>query len=163
MSVGPVFLPRQPAVQTSEHTMLFPADTDFGLTNATQDAVKDVFGAVLRKKAALMKREMRIMQAQGGERRLMRFSDGNGGEVRMMVHPFSYHYWGNRLGYQCWEDDQFKREYWRDNEECRIKNIADNPTVIVQGQGGLAASAQKRFFKVYAPASTNQPNLNQNN
>lgn len=39
----------------------------------------------------------------------------------MMIPPTSYHYWGQRLGYDCWEDDQFVREYWRDNEVCRVK------------------------------------------
>lgn len=128
---------------------LFPKDSDFGLTNAQSDAVKDVFTAIARKKVALMKAEMRESAAAQGERRCLRFSDGNGGEVRMMVHPLSYHYWGNRLGYQCWEDAQFCHEYLRDNEEARVKSVADAPTVIVQGSGGLAASGKKRFSKTY--------------
>jgi hypothetical protein len=128
---------------------LFPSDSDFGLTNAQDTAVKEVFDAVLRKKAAVMRSEMRESAATQGERRCLRFSDGNGGEVRMMVHPMSYHYWGNRLGYQCWEDAQFCREYLRDNEEARVRNVADNPTVIVQGLGGLASTGKKRFSKTY--------------
>ncbi len=125
-------------------------DHDFGLTTVQKEAVKDVLQAVARKKAAQMRLEMRQMAAQNGERRMVHFSDGNGGEVRLQIHPVSYHYWGQRLGYQCWQDPQFLHEYWRDNPECRIRNHADAPTVVVRGAGGLAASGRKRFFKIYA-------------
>lgn len=43
------------------------------------------------------------------------------GRVRMQVDGGSFHYWGQRLGYECWADDQFKREFERDNPEVRIK------------------------------------------
>lgn len=127
----------------------FPADGDFGLTRAQTDAVKDVLGAVARKKQALMLGEMRAAQKAQGERRCLRFADGNGAHVEMMVHPLSYHYWGQRLGYQCWQDAEWCREYLRDNPEARVKSRFENPTVIVQGSGGLAASGRKRFSKTY--------------
>lgn len=58
---------------------------------------------------------------QNGERRFIR--DGsNGGEVQFQIQPQFYHYWGQRLGYDCWEDPQFVREMIRDNPEIRIKN-----------------------------------------
>ena len=138
--------------------MIFPADNDFGLTGAQQEAVKEVLGAVMRKKQAIMRREMRQMAAEGGDRKILRFSDGNGGEVRIQVHPVSYHYWGNRLGYQCWQDAEFIREYLRDNPEARVRNHAEHPTVIVQGAGGLAASGRKRFSKVYPTTQTTNSN-----
>lgn len=141
---------------------LFPKDSDFGLTTAQADAVKDVLGAVARKKVALMKRQMRQMAAEGGARKILRFPDGNGGEVRMQIHPLSYHYWGNRLGYQCWEDPGFVREYLRDNPEARVKSVAETPTVIVQGAGGLASAGKKRFHKIYPHHGTN-PTAHQNN
>lgn len=46
-----------------------------------------------------------------------------------MIPPTSYHYWGQRLGYECWEDEQFVREYWRDNEACRVKSRPANAMV----------------------------------
>lgn len=122
---------------------------DFGLTHAQAGAVKLVFQKAQRKRVALMRQEMRQMAREGSERRVLKFKDGNGGEVRLMIHPVSYHYWGQRLGYQCWEDNQFKAEYCRDNPEARVKNVAENLTVIVAGQGGLAASGAKRFHKTY--------------
>lgn len=47
----------------------------------------------------------------------------------MMIPPTSYHYWGQRLGYECWEDKQFVREFLRDNEVCRVKTRPVNTMV----------------------------------
>ncbi len=122
---------------------------NYGLNNAQATAVHQVFEALARKKAALMADEMRDMARTGGERHLLRFADGNGGEVKMQVHPMSYHYWGQRLGYQCWRDGQFVAEYLRDNPEARVKNISQVTTLIVPGHGGLAATGKTRFHKTY--------------
>jgi hypothetical protein len=53
-----------------------------------------------------------------GDRRFF----GDKGEVKFQIHPKFYHYWGQRLGYECWEDDEFVREFLRDNEICRVKS-----------------------------------------
>lgn len=133
--------------------MIFPGDSDFGLTTAQQDSVKDVLAVLARKKINRMHEEMATMAREGGNRMIIQCSDGNGGEVAMQIHPFSYHYWGNRLGYQCWEDNQFKREYLRDVPEARVRSHAVNPTLIVQGRGGLASAGAKRFSKTYSTTS----------
>ena len=44
------------------------------------------------------------------------------GRPVMEIDGSAYHYWGNRLGYQCWSDKQFRREFARDNPETRIKS-----------------------------------------
>lgn len=36
----------------------------------------------------------------------------------------SYHFWGKKLGYECWEDAGFVHEFLRDNPQCRIQNEA---------------------------------------
>jgi hypothetical protein len=41
----------------------------------------------------------------------------------------SYHYWGKRLGYDCWKDDEFVREFFRDNPECAVKNYVKNASI----------------------------------
>ena len=46
------------------------------------------------------------------------------GEVKFQVHNKFYHYWGQRLGYECWEDEQFVREFLRDNEVCRVNSMS---------------------------------------
>jgi hypothetical protein len=148
------------AVQTLEparaggNNQMFPKDTDFGLTNAQQDSVKEVLGAIARKKINRMQVEMAAMAKQGGERLMLQCADGNGGYVAMQVHPFSYHYWGQREGYQCWEDDDFKRKYLRDVPEARVKSRTANPTVLVPGRGGLASLGAKRFSKRYGNTTT---------
>lgn len=44
------------------------------------------------------------------------------GEVDMQVDPYFFHYWGQRLGYDCWNDKQFCDEFKRDNPEVRVKS-----------------------------------------
>jgi hypothetical protein len=41
----------------------------------------------------------------------------------------SYHYWGQRLGYDCWKDDEFVKEFFQDNPECAVSNYAKKATV----------------------------------
>jgi hypothetical protein len=53
------------------------------------------------------------------------------GEVKMRVHPLFWHYWGQRLGYECWDDNGFVREFLRDNESARVKNVRPRLTVQV--------------------------------
>lgn len=63
--------------------------------------------------------------ARNGERRLLGF-----GEVKMQVHPAFYWYWANRLGRDCWRDEQFVKEFLRDNPQCRIRSRADTTTIV---------------------------------
>tara|TARA_R100001463_G_scaffold47620_1_gene96628 strand:+ start:28585 stop:29004 length:420 start_codon:yes stop_codon:yes gene_type:complete len=44
------------------------------------------------------------------------------GQHKARIEPTSYHYWGKRLGYDCWSDRKFIKEYLRDNPESRIKS-----------------------------------------
>lgn len=50
----------------------------------------------------------------------------------------AYHYWGQRLGYECWEDKQFIKEFLRDNPEVAVTNYAKKAAVhgaIFTGDG----------------------------
>ena len=97
-----------------------------------------------RQKEAQMHREMAAAARAGGERRVFKIEDV-GGEVQFMVHPVSWHYWGARLGYRCWQDPQFIREYLRDNPAARVKSRNANPTLRVQGaKDGSAFGAKSR-------------------
>jgi hypothetical protein len=44
------------------------------------------------------------------------------GRLRMVITPDAFHYWGRRLGYECWRDHQFLREFERDNPAVRVKS-----------------------------------------
>jgi len=34
----------------------------------------------------------------------------------------AYHFWGQKLGYQCWDDEKFLAEFWRDNPQCKVNS-----------------------------------------
>lgn len=51
-----------------------------------------------------------------------------------------YHYWGQRLGYDCWNDPQFVREYLRDNPDSRVNPKMANASIVNPwGQPALQA------------------------
>lgn len=56
------------------------------------------------------------------------------GRLRMRVSQESFDYWGQRLGYECWNNPQFLREYERDNPECRVRSAAQSTSLRVQGR-----------------------------
>ena len=56
------------------------------------------------------------------------------GQVRMTVSATAYHYWGQRLGYRCWKDKQFLREFERDNPEVRVRSQARKVALRVDGR-----------------------------
>ena len=70
------------------------------------------------------------------------------GRPRMQITGEAFHEWGQKLGYACWSDNQFKNEFERDNPEVRIKSTG---TRIQSGYGGLGgvARAGKGYHKVY--------------
>lgn len=64
------------------------------------------------------------------------------GRLRMRVPADAFHYWGQRLGYECWSDESFLKEYERDNPEVKVKSIGTKLSV------GYTPS-EKRFSKSY--------------
>jgi hypothetical protein len=70
------------------------------------------------------------------------------GEMTASIPEASYHYWGNRLGYDCWADKQFKKEYLRDNPEARVKTHSDKIQVGYTNDGFFNCGAGKKV-KVY--------------
>jgi hypothetical protein len=54
--------------------------------------------------------------------------------VKFAIRPEYYHYWGQRLGYDCWDDEQFVKEFLRDNPECRVENKTGKIQVGYRGQ-----------------------------
>lgn len=68
------------------------------------------------------------------------------GRVRAEINPKSYHYWGQRLGYECWKDKKFLHEFERDNPDVRVKC---GGTKLQVGYGHLSAGARKKFEKSY--------------
>jgi hypothetical protein len=94
--------------------------------------------------AALAKIAQRRAAAQlGQDRKAM-----NGlGRVRMEVATEAYHYWGQRLGYKCWRDEAFLREFERDNEDARVRCAG---TKLQFGYTPAGDSPRVKFHKTYA-------------
>lgn len=68
------------------------------------------------------------------------------GEVTMRVHPLFWHYWAQRLGAECWNDKAFVREFLRDNEAVRVKNVRPNLTVTCNWEG--AKRSTKNYGRI---------------
>ncbi len=87
----------------------------------TVEDIKRELDFRMRKKMARMHAEMALAAKAGGVRRVLKDDGHGGGDVAYMVHPISFHFWGHKKGYECWQDDEFVREYLRDNPAARIK------------------------------------------
>lgn len=80
----------------------------------------------------------RLIAYQTGEHRSI---DGLG-RVRLSIDAASYHYWGQRLGYKCWADPGFIREFERDNEAARVKC---GGTKVMVGWRAATPKFRKRY------------------
>ena len=56
-------------------------------------------------------------------------TDGNYRPVAVLNGP-DFHYWGQRLGYECWDDPEFLREYLRDNPDSRVNAPLAKTTIL---------------------------------
>ena len=88
------------------------------------DLTKEILLAYERKQQEVARLQMEQCQRVGGKR--FHLQDG---EQTLMVHKRSFHYWGQRLGYECWDCPQFRHEYARDVETSRIEGISPNAMV----------------------------------
>lgn len=111
-----------------------------------RNEVMDILQAYERQRIVAACKQIRQAAKAGRERKFI--SDGEGGgEVKMMIHPTSYHYWGQRLGYDCWTDKQFCDEYLRDNDAARVTSRGARAAV-----GFRARQAGKPILQVSAGA-----------
>lgn len=42
------------------------------------------------------------------------------GQMEMRLDPYVFHSWGQKYGYQIWNDKQFRKEMMRDNPETKV-------------------------------------------
>ena len=68
------------------------------------------------------------------------------GRLRMEVDPTSYHFWGQKLGYQCWKDKEFLRRYEQQVPQARVRGGATR----LQVGYGSAPSNSVKYRKVYS-------------
>jgi len=70
------------------------------------------------------------------------------GRPRLNITADAFHYWGRRLGYDCWKDKQFLREFWRDNQNARVKSSGTKIQVGYRGYVASDALKQKYPAKI---------------
>jgi hypothetical protein len=75
-------------------------------------------------KAAIKAKEL----ASFGYRNEVNTIDGLG-SLSARIPLDAYHYWGQRLGYECWDDKQFLKEFKRDNPAVAVNNYAKKTVV----------------------------------
>jgi hypothetical protein len=122
--------------------------TELRWTSKEDRDVRDILHAWEAARRAKAEQEMAAAAAAHGERRFLQAPNGFGGEVGLMVHSESFHYWGQRLGYGCWSDPQFVHEYLRDNPAARVRNHSRQAAVVVP-ELPAPLSAARKFRKSY--------------
>lgn len=89
--------------------------------------------------------EAKVIGAENHARSFRRV-DGLG-EAKASIPPAAYHYWGQREGYEIWQDKKFMKKYLQDNPEVRV-NTHGKAQVGYTGDGFLHAG-MGRQVKVY--------------
>lgn len=67
------------------------------------------------------------------------------GQFKGDVPAQSFHYWGKRLGYQCWKDPKFVNEFFRDNPQYAVRHDKDKPFFVESA----LRTGRKTFRKSY--------------
>lgn len=95
------------------------------------DTIRRELNERLQRKRRRIEAQMARAAKARGTTRLLRSRSGDGGMVDLHVHPDSFHYWGQRLGYECWDDPQFVAEYKRDNPASRPQTRSGRLTMTM--------------------------------
>lgn len=66
------------------------------------------------------------------------------GRMRFNINPTIYHYFGDRYGYECWQDEEFRRDFERDFPAARVKSGGTRIQV------GYAQKGKPKFRKAYS-------------
>lgn len=118
------------------HALSELTDEAFGIPTEYIQGVKEVlrYRKLMELEGAMQ--EQLLAAKHGRERFCLQY-----GEQELMVHPVFYNYWGIRLGYDCWKDAEFVREFKRDNDICRVKSTMRNCTI------GTVSKGMQKYFK----------------
>lgn len=79
---------------------------------------------------------MNVIKAKHEAKQIAKFGHANEanningvGRLVARIPPDSFHYWGQRLGYDCWKDKTFIKEFLRDNQELAVRNYVKKTVV----------------------------------
>lgn len=73
------------------------------------------------------------------------------GQMTLSIQPDAFHFWGQRLGYKCWADKQFRREFARDNPAARVRSRPRKTCLRINGfkeQGGQTVSREAHNLEI---------------
>jgi hypothetical protein len=140
---------QQPIIMDSAEAAEADSERALAALGVTREQVLAELDYRQRMKEEAMLKRLAAAQRAGGERRAIKTPFGEGYQD-MMIDPVSYHYWGRRLGYECWECPQFRREYLRDNAQCRVKTIGS----VGMETAAMALNRRKAPAAKPAPAPT---------
>lgn len=123
----------------------FKPQSELNYSSKEDRDVRDVLVAWEQARRARAQVEMVETARTLGQRRFFQSPEGFGGYIGSNINAESFHYWGQREGYGCWNDKQFNHEYLRDNPYARVKNHARKLTLAVP-----ELPSNKRERKTYA-------------
>lgn len=64
------------------------------------------------------------------------------GRLRARIPASSFHYWGQRLGYDCWKNEEFLKQYLKDNK----LEVAGGKTKLSVGYGKSTTNGSMALF-----------------
>ena len=64
------------------------------------------------------------------------------GRLRARIPASSFHYWGQRLGYDCWKDETFLKNYLKDND----LEVKGGRTKLMVGYGKSTSESSMTIF-----------------
>ena len=99
---------------------------NFGLAGATELFTELHYGT-MAKKVTHHFREVENARAMQGMGEIAGI-----GHCSTVLDPTSFHYWGQRLGYGCWDDEEFLREFRRDNPLSKVQYCSGKTTILNQ-------------------------------
>lgn len=120
------------------------------LNDCSPQAISEAQGAIREAKAIIRRQQLERLHAAEDEQALAAKAgrerwNMKDGYVEASIHPAFFHYWGRRLGYECWDrENDFFKAFLNQNEACRNINQSRNATVTVAW-----APSKKRFHKGY--------------
>lgn len=129
--------------------MKFHRDTKALKLDVFNGADMDVIDAVCKEIIAGWQMKIQLARAAQARKkaemdRLAGYALEGIGQHTLSVDRESFMYWGTREGFECWDDDEFLREYARDNETARVKTLRRAQVAVPDWRASLDRAARAK-------------------
>ncbi len=105
----------------------------------SQDVVTELCTGRLFEEHQALRRQRQAAAIQGNRMAMKH------GEVQFQMDPFFYHKFGNKYGYECWDDDDFVHDTLKKSPEAAVRSRTQT---IMTGANGVARP-KRSFHKSY--------------